>query len=155
MTPSYGPLLAIQLLSKTFLSKVHSLWNIRPVRDFLNTLYNKLIFHTYRYTYHKYAYTRMILSLKAFCTSKRLIVYARCERRDKIALHVCCTHTYMSLNVLWRKMKNKNSDAIIISQDWLHQTDRNRKLVFIFYHKSAVRFFISFNSWDILIESLF
>jgi len=34
MAPSYGPLQAIQLLSETFLSKVHSLWNIRPFRDF-------------------------------------------------------------------------------------------------------------------------
>jgi len=39
MTPSYGPLQAIQLLSEIFLSKGHSLWNIRPFRDFSNTLY--------------------------------------------------------------------------------------------------------------------
>jgi len=39
MTPSYGPLQAIQLLSKTFLSKVHSLWNIQPFRNFFPSLY--------------------------------------------------------------------------------------------------------------------
>jgi len=108
-----------------------------------NTLYT----HTYTHIrMHAYVHKWFCL-LKHFCTSKRIIIYARYERRlrDKIVLNVC-VRRYVSLNLIVQNEKCHNSDMrfLFLGIDCTNfiQTGRNRKLVFTLYNKSA-RFLIT------------